>query len=565
MRPASRWLRAAIAGVSIAAAALIAAAQPADPRPDDDDDEEEDDDLDAGSGSDAGPSTPPPAEGVDALDQKRTIRVGFDHLTHDRDLNVQNLDPIPCATCHPTRGKAELAGRPDHKACFGTCHGAAPARRKGVVEIGERAKVCAACHAPVDLVRASKGGKGKLAVAYPPYTIDRDFGMQMSHAAHVSAACTTCHAPAPKARPAAGKRTGPAVHARCVACHAGAAQPPMTTCATCHVPAFGSASGPTLLEQDTVLPLDFDHASHGKRAPQAACTACHAAIAATDRIELPRPKAADCASGDCHDGGAAFSVTVACTRCHHEQPTGWQVYRSDERFSHDKHVERIGAAPCTSCHKLAASGDAATIGHTACDDAQCHASSFMEREPKICGACHVGTEPWLPLTADQRPRDETEHGARMPHDRHPQPCATCHVLATGTRELRPPRGHKACTGKGCHAAGAGAVPKLADCDGCHRAGLVAARNRLRLDARWSARARFRHAPHQIDPRDGTAVACESCHAGVGDSKEMTDVPTPAKASCAGCHDGSTAFKVTGTGCPKCHGTSDQNGQRFQVK
>ena len=98
------------------------------------------------------------------------------------------------------------------------------------------------------------------------------------------------------------------------------------------------------------------------------------------------------------------------------------------------------------------------------------------------------------------------------------------------------------------------TPKLDDCEGCHRAGLVEARNQLRLDARWSVRARFKHAAHALD-KDGTALACDRCHTGVAESTETTDVPTPAKATCTGCHDGATAFKVTGTGCPKCHGKS----------
>lgn len=545
-------LRAAVILVAITGAVLIAAAQPTGGGDDDDD---SDGDA-AGSGSDAGSALPAPPEGVDVLDHKRTTRVGFDHLTHDRDLVVENHDSIPCATCHAIRGKGELAAQPTHKACFGACHGAAPARKAGVVAVGDRAKVCAACHAPTDLVRADKGARTpKLSVGYPPYTIDPDFGMQMSHKAHATAACTTCHPVAPKSRTATAKRAPAAVHARCKGCHDKAAQPAMTACASCHVSAFGSASGPTMLAQTPALPVTFDHAGHGKRAPGAQCTTCHAAIAATDSIELPRPGAAECATAGCHDGAKAFAVTEACTRCHRDRPVGWQVYRPEQRFSHDKHAERIGTADCASCHKLGRNGDAVTIGHAACSDAKCHATSFTEREPTICAGCHVGTEPWLPLTEDQRPRDETEHGARMPHAKHHQPCASCHVLATGTRELRPPRGHAACVGTGCHAASATSpAPKLDDCEGCHRAGLIEARNQLRLDARWSVRARFKHGAHALD-KDGTALACDRCHTGVAESTEMTDVPTPAKATCTGCHDGATAFKVTGTGCPKCHGKS----------
>jgi c(7)-type cytochrome triheme protein len=501
---------------------------------------------------------PAPATGLAALDRTRTTPVGFDHLVHDRNLVVGMHDSIPCAQCHPVRGKGELAGRPDHRACFGACHGPAPTRKRRVVEIDDRARVCAACHAPAALVRASKG-PGKLTVAYPPYVIESDHGMQMSHAKHASAgaACTTCHPAAPKRLTAPPRRAPATVHARCKSCHDGKAASPAIAdgCPTCHVAAYGTAGGPTQTKPE--LPLAFDHAGHGKKT-DAACVACHAGVATADTIELPPPSMAGCGVGGCHDGGRAFSVVTACTKCHRERPTDWEVARPTQRFSHTRHADRLRSGPaattdCAGCHRLGRTGEAVTVGHAACADAACHADDFAKKSDLVtCAACHVGTEPWLPLVEDQRPLPETEHGARIPHDRHSQACTTCHQLASSTRELRPPRGHAACSGTTCHAADTGPAPRLSACADCHQAGLVAARDTQREDARWSVRAAFEHASHASDPRDGTALTCVACHDAVATSSDPVNVPTPAKARCAPCHDGTTAFKLTGTGCARCH-------------
>ena len=50
---------------------------------------------------------------------------------------------------------------------------------------------------------------------------------------------------------------------------------------------------------------------------------------------------------------------------------------------------------------------------------------------------------------------------------------------------------------------------------------------------------------------GQPLACATCH---GDLRgaDATALPTPGKATCAPCHDGTTAFKLTGTHCARCH-------------
>jgi c(7)-type cytochrome triheme protein len=91
----------------------------------------------------------------------------------------------------------------------------------------------------------------------------------------------------------------------------------------------------------------------------------------------------------------------------------------------------------------------------------------------------------------------------------------------------------------------GVAPTLATCGGCHTLGLAAARVHDRELAPWSVRRAFDHGAH-------TGSACASCHVDVA-AADPAAMPTPAKATCAPCHDGKTAFKLTGTSCKRCHG------------
>src|SRR5580692_594752 len=113
---------------------------------------------------------------------------GFDHNLHVRDVAVSGADDIPCARCH--RGTTGLE-RPGHAACFGACHGPAPTAKT------KPDAMCTTCH--VDAKR----------VFYPPYTIDRDFALQLGHASHAKVACAACHADVV----GGGHRAPP--HARC--------------------------------------------------------------------------------------------------------------------------------------------------------------------------------------------------------------------------------------------------------------------------------------------------------------------------------------------------------------
>ncbi|MDQ3370650.1 MAG: cytochrome c family protein, partial [Myxococcota bacterium] len=396
------------------------------------------------------------------------VTLGFDHNVHDRDVVVSGAESLPCTRCHEVRNGV-ISGKPGHATCFGACHGPAPTLPKRGAALAitpERMELCTSCH----LEETVRTGKDRRAfkVAFPPYTLYRDFALQIGHQQHAAMACTQCHA----------ERRG-AAHRRCLTCHdgsqAGGKGPAMSACRSCHEPASGTPDQPALLRTvatQIVVTTAFSHAKHATRsAAGGRCLTCHAAIPTTNDRQLPRPTMQSCAGAGCH-GGGAFPITEACTKCHQDVPTTkFDVARPSTRFSHVAHLPRLGGAlACASCHRTTGrgteqAGEVIVAGHAAC--ASCHAADFAAREPKICGACHNSTEPWRPLIADVFPAARSELGAKLDHTKHRAACTTCHTLTTATVQLRPARGHRACSTQGCHAIAGGPAPQLGHCDGCH--------------------------------------------------------------------------------------------------
>ena len=204
--------------------------------------------------------------------------------------------------------------------------------------------------------------------------------------------------------------------------------------------------------------------------------------------------------------------------------------------------------PCTTCHPLdAKTGEVAIVGPRRVH-AQCHADDFGARKPKICGACHNATEPWRHLAPIAACPTTTEFGAiarsreaparvhELPRAAHARPRSCARRAATRVRRQRLSRGD------------GGPAPQLADCAACHALGLAPSARQARAQRAvvGARRVRSRAArrkdralhdvPHRHDARDRRSRS-----------------PTPAKATCAPCHDGTRAFKLTGTTCPRCHG------------
>lgn len=440
----------------------------------------------------------------------RAASDGFDHQTHDRALTASRGTQLACTNCHAITNRL-VRGRPDHAGCFiAGCHVFAPGA-------SDRA-LCTACHtAP----RAT-------AQTVRRQLIDRRGDrLVFGHNAHAAVPCAACHDRATRSPP----------HRRCVSCHDGkpaalGGGPPIAECRSCH--ALAAVTPPRMAPARVAVTTAFSHARH---APRAECAACHP-DATTASAELARPTAQSCAAARCHDGKRAFGIIERCRPCH-QDAGGLSTARPLARYQHAS-PPHAAAAPCTSCHAVAANGRVASVGHRACSG--CHAADFGLAAPTICGACHTATEPWRALIADQLPPDRSEFGTTLEHVKHSGECVTCHALATASRQLRTLRGHDGCAAASCH--GKAVAPAMTDCETCHKLGLEHARERARGEALWSVRRRFVHGPHR-------ATACTACHSDVT-APTVLSLATPTKQTCIGCHDGSTAFKATGTGCRRCH-------------
>ncbi|HWN67979.1 MAG TPA: cytochrome c3 family protein [Haliangium sp.] len=534
---------------------------------------------------------------------------GFDHAVHAQRVDLAGGAAVPCTRCHAMDPRGRVAHQPGHAACFGECHGPRPVRGPKPEEPARRA-VCTVCHDAEALDQPAVGRASGRAFAVPAGPLSApEHALAMSHAAHdapsqARGGCRACHAPGqedgqPGARgPAApatdarpGARPGPGAkvddaHARCTRCHlpapgvstpapgltAGAAKTgpvSMNECGRCHVAAAAGARLPALAPGP--YRASFSHARHRARG-HGDCGGCHVAVLAASGNELPAPRTEQCAG--CHDGVQAFSVLgPTCRRCHDERGPHMEIRAPrGPGYSHRQHQEHGLELPCTRCHQLDARGipQPPAADHAPCSDAGCHREEFMARTPKICGACHLGTEPWQRLYFQARGRLDTEFGARFSHRLHQQAdanligsCERCHRQPSQQRDLGLPAQHATCMATGCHERvgieidhPVGPTP-LTVCTACHELDLVANRRAQRLQAPWSVRERFDHAQHRSQPGSGAAVPCTTCHQGVAEADRVTEIPGPPKRACAPCHDGRAAFKLTGHGCARCHGGAGQ--------
>ena len=452
---------------------------------------------------------------------------GFDHAKHA----TSTQDALACSHCHPTT--KNVLAKPGHAACFGKCHGPAPAmpaRGKKLAVDPQRAHVCTTCHTQTALAGTDK----KAFTVMPPSPAE--FVLATGHKRHAAVACAQCHPQRP-----------PAPHVRCASCHDGGPGkgPPMALCTGCHLRADPTQPQP---EARLLVRSAFSHGKHAARTPAGAkCATCH--VVDTDARELPHPTAKLCSVAGCHDAKAAFPTTAACTRCHQDVPAiKFVVPRPDKAFSHTKHLPYVAFVACSTCHPIAKSGEVGLANHAQC--ASCHDDDFGSRDPFTCGACHDATEPWRKLLPDRPSLPKSEFGASLDHGKHAAACASCHSLTTPAAQLRPARGHAACVGQGCHANAGGAPPAFTFCAGCHDLGLADRREAERMTAPWSVRKQFVHAKHERG-LDGTALACAACHVDMT-GRDVLALATPPKSTCAPCHDGQASFKLTGTACTRCH-------------
>jgi Cytochrome c7 and related cytochrome c len=378
--------------------------------------------------------------------------------------------------------------------------------------------------------------------------------------------CATCHTTTPGWSPAKFTEhneffplTGAHTNAKCTECHIGGkfANTPKdcnschktayaatknpnhqeiglsTDCATCHTTAAGWK--PTTFNHSAVWPLTGVHAV-------ANCNACHKGANA-------KKPSTDCNS--CHNAAytaaknpdhALMGLSTDCVTCHTAVP-GWRP----TTFDHNKFWPLTGAHAAVS---------------TTCN--ACHKGANAKKPSTDCNSCHNTA-----YTATKNP-NHAEIGLTTD-------CATCHTTAAGWKPTTfnhsavwPLTGvHAVANCNACHK-GANAKKPSTDCNSCHNAAYVAAKNPdhnlmgLSTDCVACHTAVPGWRPTSFDhskfwPLTGAhasvSTTCNACHKGTNAKKPSTD--------CNSCHNGAymasknpshSAIQLS-TDCASCHTTA----------
>jgi hypothetical protein len=173
---------------------------------------------------------------------------------------------------------------------------------------------------------------------------------------------------------------------------------------------------------------------HAKHVELAECAECHGEVArskgATKGELIPRGHAG-CES--CHEQ----EIKSRCQMCHRGVKEGVQLRRVDRKlsFSHARHGGAV--KDCATCHPRDKQAGALIPGHSTCNAAGCHRSTFKRLE---CDRCHrdlqrFGGQPGALLV--HGPDFQRQHGAmarqagRACAQCHDQTfCAECHQAGT---------------------------------------------------------------------------------------------------------------------------------------
>lgn len=422
-----------------------------------------------------------------------------------------------CAACHTTR--SFLTASPACQSCHTDVHE------------GRLGTTCASCHTTTvafkDVVAGGRFDHGRTA-----FPLD---------GAHVSVACTSCHAD--------GAFTGVAFSS-CTSCHADPHRPAQgARCTSCHT--TGTWRTGHVNHARTAFPLVGRHEA-------VACAACHTRPAMTTK-----PPSGTCAA--CHVDVHRGTFTQDCKACHAE--TGFE----NAPFDHDQTgfplAGRHAPLACAACHTgvdLRARSAARRVADyrgldTAC--ASCHPDVHRGELGTQCDTCH---------SAASFSVDEFEH-SRFPDffegEHAGLACERCHRPAGAARGAPggpPGRGFAA------DASAKADVPMPATvrftrattaCASCHtdvHLGQVGAECQACHDVRHAgfAVAGFSHATTAF-PLTGRheTVACAACHmptTGVFPAGASTAVRLAGLAvECVACHQDVHQGQAD-LRCERCH-------------
>lgn len=288
--------------------------------------------------------------------------------------------------------------------------------------------------------------------------------------------------------------------------------------------------------------VTFSHSAHKG---MYGCSDCHngvftAGAARKSYTMADMGKGQSC--GACHDGKGAFSATAAttCARCH---PLRDVAMAQDSRFPHAKHLE---AYSCGDCHNALFRAGPGNKRWTMPQMEQgnscgsCHDGKGAFSVKGDCGTCHKSTAEVTFSVAQTGP---TVFSHKFHLGLGAYGCSDCHNALFGSgvtaKRFTMAQMEKGESCGSCHD-GKTAFGVKANCTRCHPVKEISFKE---------SGARFSHEFHL------NAYSCADCHDALyrpGEGNRRVSMPDMEKGnSCGACHDGKSAFAVTGS-CEKCH-------------
>jgi len=289
----------------------------------------------------------------------------------------------------------------------------------------------------------------------------------------------------------------------------------------------------------------FSHKVHLKKksvkSPNVSCKSCHSTPASSKKTTYTMADMEQGKScGKCHTGQKAFSLSQ-CTGCHKVKEITYKIKSTGPvLFSHSKHLKSM---QCNTCHtKLYATGSNKTV-------------SMAEMEKgKSCGACHNGAKAFSIAKCDAchpNPKEVVfkvkETGPTVfSHSKHVEmyKCNSCHtkLYAIGANKAVSMAAME--KGKSCGAChNAKEAFSVSECQKCHPV------HDIKYKVAKASDVTFSHTSHL------GMYKCNDCHTGTfplrTGNKPVSMLEMQKSKSCGVCHDGKSAFSVSGN-CDSCH-------------
>jgi c(7)-type cytochrome triheme protein len=281
------------------------------------------------------------------------------------------------------------------------------------------------------------------------------------------------------------------------------------------------------------------------------CKSCHTTSATGSRNHFTMAdmeKGKSC--GKCHTGQRAFSISQ-CTGCHKVKEITYKVKETGPvLFSHAKHLKTM---QCGACHN--------NIYYTGVN----RQVSMAEMEKgKSCGACHDGVKAFsVAKCASCHPMKEIVFKVKetgptaFSHKIHVErySCSACHtkLYSIGPKNKRVTMAamEKGQSCGACH--NSKEAFAVAECEKCHSIkGAKSKIKDIKFKVADAGDVKFSHTNHL------GMYKCVDCHTRTfrlkTGNKPVTMSQMEKAKSCGACHDGKTAFSVTGN-CDSCHAHS----------